>query len=103
MSKTIKLLSDGTIAKVGMIVVVINGKHNGNRPNTITKITKLSLTEYHNFTNKDIPQSERIMCLQASNKHESHHVECRLPSWIEYLQDVRKATSEERKQYYNSL
>ena len=84
MSKTIKVLSDGTIAKVNMIVVIIEYNH-GNRIGTITKILKV----YPN-DNSDL------------------NVEARVPfenlDWFYARPEcLRKATSEERKQYYTKL
>ena len=106
MTKTTKILSDGTIAKVNMIVVVIEGKHNGNKPNTITKISKLILTKKHNFIDKYTPIKQRVLCLQNPIDDINYNwntEEIKNPSWVEYLSDLRKATPKECKQYYKEL
>ena len=82
MSKIVKILSDGTVAKVGMIVVVIKGISYGNKAGHIDKIT-------HTIRNCN------------TNNPQDEHV--KLSFYYERTKDLRKATPEERKLYYQQL
>lgn len=96
MNKKVKkeavLLSDGTVAKVGKIVVVINGTCRGNKPETITKITRIFNDE-----------GKEDLCCEAMDVWNGNNntISTKTPSWYENLKDLRKATPEERKQYYS--
>lgn len=89
-----KYLADGTEAKVNMIVVVM-GYNNGNDVDTITKITKINVA----LMNIDAVACEAIPRYPG----DSCFNECtntKIPSWFEYCDLLRKATAEERKDYY---
>jgi hypothetical protein len=84
MNKTVKILSDGTIAKVN-IIVVLTGYNFGNSMGTITKIVKINV--YGN----------RFIKIKAQYPYEK----C-----VEFgaaITNLRKVTCEERKLYYTNL
>lgn len=90
--KIVKILLDGNIAKVGMIVVILTGAHGGNNAQTITKITKIK--------ERSLNKNE-ILC-ECIGLRSGFDI-CKIQSWYEYTNDIRKATPEERKQYYKDL
>ena len=88
--KIVKILSDGTIAKVGMIVVV-------NWPKYIKRktITKIAQT-----VNK---KSINVFAVKNDLSIESNRDWLLIDGYFVQTFDVRKATPEERKQYYKDL
>ena len=99
--KIIKKLSDGTVAKVGMIVVNTDG--------LIGKIAliDLSKTIQHpnhiliNLIDKGWTFSERAKGIHAIPIPSNYKTD--KPVWFFNLYQTRKATPEERKQYYAEL
>lgn len=85
-----KILSDGTIAKVGLIVVVDCDGYFNNETTVITSV-------YPEKT-KDIDDTG--ICLKSN---QGHNIFTKEKSFWIYTNKVRKATPEERKQYYQKL
>lgn len=77
--------------KVGHIVVVKRGAAFGNKPGTITKVTKVKPYLPH-----------AIVCEDCTNepKHGNPNIEIKTPSYVEYANDVRLAYKEERSLYF---
>lgn len=101
--KIVKILSDGNIAKVGMIVTIINDS-SGNDVNTITKIVEIACKQCNHPKGRD----SYVTCLALNSdigyrglfynkKHPNIAV------WEEHTLNIRKATPEERKQYCKNL
>lgn len=101
--KIVKILSDGNIAKVGMIVTII-GYNFGNDINTITKIVEVACKQ------DDYPKGRdsHVTCL-ALNSNIGYKnlfynkIHPNTAVWEEHTLSIRKATPEERKQYYAEL
>jgi hypothetical protein len=88
MSKTVKLLADGTIAKVGMIVIYDNYDNN-----QLAKITAIR-NGYKSINTYDLLTTPLINFWHINNAKNSYYMS---------LSKLRKATPEERKQYYKQL
>ena len=87
--KIVKVLSDGTVAKVGMIVVLT----------TITEESlKNSITKIKATVNKNAKNKRGLI----RNLGEYKTVVL-TEDWFAYTSNLRKATPEERKQYYAEL
>lgn len=100
--KEVKVLSDGNQAKVGMIVVLIY-EQSGNKVGTITKITKTLTKITKTLTLETHVACEAINSTLWEEEDNSYNnlIHCKTPSWWEALKNLRKATAEERKQYYH--
>ncbi len=80
-----KILSDGTIAEVGLILVVINGVAMGNEPDAITEIIDTN-------TSCEDTDCNYVRCRWVRPGMDS--------KWMnENISDLRKATPEEETLY----
>lgn len=84
MSKTIKVLSDGTIAKVGMII-------------TCDLFFNKEIIKINNVKTGSKPKNAILRC----NDWDVHTTSKYNP-WV-HINNIRKSTPEERKQYYQEL
>ena len=89
-----KILSDGTIARPGTIVVVLTGIHCGFRRNTVVQIK---------FVSRKNAQNSKNCCMDLSVQR--YTVLCNIghKCWFERVFDLRKATPAERKLYRRKL
>lgn len=94
MAKTIKYLSDGTIAKVGMIITYIGDLREISEKWKFAKILAIKTTQPHSNGEGIIHSHKEGFTFLKETKQRGFIVPC---EW------VRKATPEERKQYYQQL
>jgi hypothetical protein len=98
--KIVKLLADGTIAKVGMIVVVMADSF-GNKVGQITRITSVLRPNFFNGQDR----KTYVCCEAISSKYGLSYFEelnLKIKSFEEYIVYLRKANSVERKMYYDA-
>lgn len=94
MAKTIKYLSDGTIAKVGMIITYIGDLSEIATKWKYAKILVVKTIQPHSNGEGIIHSHENGCVTLKETNQKGFVVPC---EW------VRKATPEERKQYYQQL
>jgi hypothetical protein len=78
-----KILSDGTIATIGLVVVVIDGGFGGNKAGTITEIV--------NTVSDMGDQPNQVECRAVDPARDF--------TWTEGTDDLRAATSQEIVKY----
>ena len=97
----VRFLSDGTIAKVGRIVVVIKEGAYGNEVGAVTRITKTNIPHYPDYVFCEGVGRSKIF--GGSEDERGNRGYPLIPSWYEHIDYLRSATKEERQQYYSEL
>lgn len=105
--KTIKKLSDGTIARVGLIVVLGIRTIGGNTEGAIVKITKIVLTGQ--FANIERDHAEPMVFCSLAKQTPiwisgwKGPGSPKTPSYYERCNNLRKATASECREYRASI
>ena len=97
----VRFLSDGTIAKVGRIVVVIKEGAYGNEIGAVTRVTKTNIPQYHDYVFCEEVGREGLFGISEDERRNRGYP--LIPSWYENIDYLRSATKEERQQYYSEL